>query len=100
MSFQALLNLVYQLGLIIVGLLIASLAMRFRTVIGQWFGGFVCSAAAVWAAWTSVDQYYLVAKPFDVKWLGLIQVLAAIVAGFLVFLTVIFVTGKTEEREE
>jgi phage-related protein len=100
MSYDALLNLVYQLSLIIAGLLIASLAMRFRFVAGQWFGGFVCAAAAVWAAWTAIDQYYSVAKPFAVKWLGLVQVLATIMAAILVFVVVILTTEKPEGGKE
>lgn len=100
MSYGALLHLVYQLGLFIVGLMVASLAMRFRMTIGQWFGGFVCATAAVWAAWTAVDQYFLVARPFPEKWLGLVQVLATVVAALLLFVVVIFSTGRPERKEQ
>jgi len=100
MSSEALLNLVYQLGLFVIGLLIASLAMRFRATIGQWFGGFVCDTAAVWAAWTAVDQYFLVARPFPEKWLGLVQVLATVVVATLLFAVVIFSTGRPQQKEE
>lgn len=101
MSQEALLNLVYQLSIVLAGILIASLAMRFRVIILQWMGAFMCVVAAIWAAWTAIDELFVAVKPFQEKWLGLAQVVAVIVAAFLIFVTVLYCTGRPKiEGEE
>lgn len=100
MSYQALLHLVYQVLLVLGGLVVASLSMRYRLIAGQWFGGFVSAVAAIWAAWTGIDQVYLVAQPFAEKWLGLVQVLATVICASVVFAVIIYITGRPERKEQ
>lgn len=97
MDQQVPILMVYQLLLVIAGLVIASLGSRFLMSQVQRTGCVIAAAAGVWGAWDGVDQWFNAVHPFEAKWLGLAQVFACVIGGVVIFVITWAITARNQE---